>query len=88
MSKKFHEIEIIKSDDTYLYLTVDQQAYRIRWIDCSPKLAKTNQIEREHIEVSPSGYGLHWPLVDEDLAVTPLLEHAEKLTDELAPLEN
>lgn len=88
MNKKIHEVEIIKTDDTYLYLNVDKKSYRIRWANCSPKLARASQTEREYMEVSPSGYGLHWPLIDEDLAVTPLLEHAERLTDELAPLEN
>ena len=28
-------------------------------------------------ELSPSGYGIHWPLIDEDLAVGPLLRTAE-----------
>ena len=27
---------------------------------------------RERIEVSPSGYGLHWPEVDEDLSIDGL----------------
>jgi hypothetical protein len=84
MSNKIHEIEVVKRDDTYLYLNVDQQLYRIRWLNCSSKLAGANQTEREYMEVSPSGYGLHWPLLDEDLAVTPLLENAEKLTGEFA----
>ncbi len=72
---------------SYLYLNVDKQPYRIRWVDCSPKLTKANQTEREYVEVSPSGYGLHWPLIDEDLAVTPLLKQAKELTAELAHIE-
>jgi hypothetical protein len=88
MNNKIHEVKIIKSDDTYLYLNVDKQSYRIQWIDCSSKLAKANQTERDYMEVSPSGYGLHWPLIDEDLAITPLLKQAKELTDELAPIEN
>lgn len=36
------------------------------------------------LEVSPSGYGIHWPELDEDLAVTPLLRHAEVLALEMA----
>lgn len=83
MNKKIHAVEILKTDSTYLYLRVDKQTYRIRWIDCSPNLVKANQMERDYMEISPSGYGLHWPLIDEDLAVTPLLEDAEKLSDEL-----
>ena len=83
MSNKIHEVEIVKRDDAYLYLNVDQQLYRIRWLNCSSKLAGAKQTEREYIEVSPSGYGLHWLLIDEDLAVTSLLADAEKLADEL-----
>jgi hypothetical protein len=83
VDKKIHNVEIIKIDNTHLYLKVDDQSYRISWRNCSPKLMKANQTEREYLEVSPSGYGLHWPLIDEDLAVAPLIKHAEKLTAEL-----
>jgi hypothetical protein len=82
MNKKIHDVEIVKIDNVYLYLNIDGQSYRIRWVDCSPKLIEAIQVEREYIEVSPSGYGLHWPLIDEDLAITPLLEYAEKLMAE------
>lgn len=81
---KIHEVHSIKVDDTYLYLTVDGQSYRVKWVDCSAKLTQATSIEREYIEVSPSGYGLHWPLLDEDLAVDPLLRHAEILTAEMS----
>jgi len=84
MNKKIHDVEIVKTDDTYLYLKVDNQSYRIRWGDCSSKLNQANQIEREYLEISPSGYGLHWPLIDEDLAISPLLKQAEQLIAELA----
>jgi hypothetical protein len=84
MDKKIHDVKLLKTDDTYLYLMVDGQTYRIRWVDCSPKLATTTQLEREHLEISPSGYGLHWPLIDEDLAITPLLEQAAELINAIA----
>lgn len=87
MDKKIHDAEIVKTDETYLYFMVDKQPYRIRWVDCSPRLADASQVERDYLEVSPSGYGLHWPLIDEDLAITPLLKQAVKLTDELAHIE-
>ncbi len=88
MSEKIHNVETVKADDAYLYLEVDSQSYRIQWADCSPLLTQATQIEREYIEVSPSGYGLHWPLIDEDLAITPLLKNAEITPVELAHTEN
>jgi len=39
--------------------------------------------QRENLEISPSGYGIHWPEIDEDLAITPLLQHAEALAIEV-----
>ena len=76
MKDKFHKVQSTKVDSTYLYLTVDGQSYRIRWIDCSPRLAKATLEQRKHLEVSPSGYGIHWPEVDEDLAISPLIQQA------------
>ena len=80
--EKVHIVEGISSDVNYLYLMVDGQPYRIRWDDCSQRLGQANFEQRQHLEVSPSGYGIHWPEVDEDLAITPLLQHAEHLITE------
>jgi len=74
-----HSVEAVSSDRSYLYLTVDGQPYRIRWGNCSARLGKATAEQRKHLEVSPSGYGIHWPEIDEDLAITPLLQHAEHL---------
>ncbi len=83
MDTKIHNVELVKTDETYIYLTVDGQPYRMRWVECSPKLKTATQIERNYLEISPSGYGLHWPLIDEDLAITPLLKQAEMMKAEV-----
>lgn len=77
--KKVHEVTIVHTDEFYLYFNVDDQFYRIRWQTCSQVLSRATQDERTFIQISPSGYGLHWPLLDEDLAIDPLLKIAEKL---------
>jgi hypothetical protein len=41
--------------------------------DCSPKLANASQLERSRAILSPSGYSIHWPLIDEDPALGPLI---------------
>jgi hypothetical protein len=41
--------------------------------EISDRLSKATKIEREKYEVSPSGYGIHWPLIDEDLSIDGLL---------------
>jgi hypothetical protein len=76
---KIFDVKQVRGDNDYLYLTVDGEDYQIPWRDCSPKLAAATSTERGHIDVSPSGYGLHWPLLDEDLAIRPLLQQAEPI---------
>jgi hypothetical protein len=82
MDKKVHDVRSVQTDDINFYLTVDGQAYRIRWADCSPRLMQATRSQRENLEISPSGYGIQWPEIDEDLAITPLLQYAEALTIE------
>ncbi len=57
-----------------LYIETSSGKFLIPWEECSPRLAAAKQSERLHIEVSPMGIGVHWPLLDEDLAVGPLVK--------------
>ena len=57
-----------------LILIVDEKEYRFKLEDISPKLRKAGKKERELFEISPSGYGIHWPLLDEDLSVEALIK--------------
>jgi len=34
-----------------------------------PRLAKATLQQLQNFEVSPSGYGVHWPDVDEDISI-------------------
>jgi len=80
---KMHDVGSVRVDNAFLYLTVDGRSYRISWDNCSSRLAKATLRQRKRLEVSPSGYGIHWPEIDEDLAITPLLQRAEiVVTDE------
>ncbi len=38
-----------------------------------PRLANAHQQQRENFEISPGGYGIHWPDLDEDLSVKGFL---------------
>jgi uncharacterized protein (DUF433 family) len=77
MDKKMHDVAEVWSDKTHLHMTVDGHSYRIRWADCSPHLLAASDWQRQRFDVSPSGYGIHWPEIDEDLAIAPLLLQAE-----------
>jgi hypothetical protein len=42
----------------------------------SKKLELATDIQRNLFTISPSGYGIHWPLLDEDLSVDFLIKVA------------
>ena len=43
----------------------------------SKKLKEASDLQRTFYKVSPSGYGIHWPLIDEDLSVDALMRNVE-----------
>ena len=60
-----------------LTITTERGTYRIAWEQCSAALARADWVERSRLELSPAGYGIHWPLLDEDLAVGPLVKSVD-----------
>ena len=70
---KAHNIGNVTISGAVLHLDVDGKSYEIDLAKESPRLAHATQAQREQVEVSPSGYGLHWPAVDEDLSVDGLI---------------
>ena len=56
-----------------LVLVLANRRVSIPWEKCSAKLARATPAERGHAELAPGGYGIHWPLLDEDLSVAGLL---------------
>ena len=49
---------------------------RISWERCSPVLAGATADERRQAQLSPGGYGVHWPMLDEDLSIGGLVRKA------------
>jgi len=70
---KCHDVQRIVFTDDGLELTVDGETRHFALSEISSKLARATPAERERYEISPSGYGIHWPLIDEDLSIDGLL---------------
>jgi len=70
---KHHEIEKVAFVKERLALVVDGKKYTFPVADISKKLTDASRAEREKYEISPSGYGIHWPLIDEDLSIDGLI---------------
>jgi len=71
----------VEATDTGLMVVVDGLSYFFLWEECSEALAKASDLERKALKMSPSGYGIHWPLIDEDLAVGPLVRGREPVSN-------
>lgn len=79
MSKQ-HEVESVDFDGDWMVLAVDAQVYRLPLSQVSDRLAKASEIDRRIYRIAPSGYGIHWLTLDEDLSIQGLLKLAEMLS--------
>lgn len=56
-----------------LAIILEGRRVLIPWEKCSRKLGAASDEERSAAELSPGGYGIHWPILDEDLSISGLL---------------
>jgi hypothetical protein len=71
--RKYHEISDVLVTSRQIALTIDGRRVFCPLKKVSPRLVAATADERKQFEISPSGYGLHWPRLDEDIAVDGLL---------------
>ncbi len=76
MDKK-HSISKIDFSGEWMILSVDEQTYQIQISLASKRLAKASDLERKMYRFSPSGYGIHWYAIDEDLTTKRLIQLAK-----------
>ncbi|MBI5186229.1 MAG: DUF2442 domain-containing protein [Nitrospinae bacterium] len=69
----YHEVKDIKFTGDVLEANIDGVLKRFNLKDLSPVLEKATEIERNTFEISPSGYGIHWSLLDEDISIDGML---------------
>lgn len=71
-------LKSIKFEGDFLILEVNDLSLKFRLSDISKKLSHATDAQRMNYIVSPSGYGIHWPQLDEDLSINGLIQLAEK----------
>ena len=71
--KKHHDVENVYVEKGRLSLMVDGRSIQCELRELSPLLAAAKEEAQNVFEVSPSGYGIHWPLIDEDISIDGLL---------------
>ncbi|MBN3580765.1 DUF2442 domain-containing protein [Algoriphagus aestuarii] len=74
MKVSYHISDINFLNDKMI-LSVDEREIIFDIADVSYKLSVASDLERSMYKISPSGYGVHWPLIDEDISVKELLKN-------------
>lgn len=73
---KTHKVEGIGFEGSTMTLSVDGRSYTLDLALVSERLAKADDTTRKSYSISASGYGIHWPAIDEDLSVDGLMAAA------------
>jgi hypothetical protein len=80
---KLHDIQRVAFEGPTMILEVDGRSYRLSIASVSSRLASASETQRSFFRVAPSGYGIHWPEIDEDLSVDGLIQAASGGTSNL-----
>jgi hypothetical protein len=67
------KISSVKLEGDLIIISTGQHTYKWNISEISKKLSKASESEKNNFRISPSGYGIHWPQIDEDLSLSGLL---------------
>lgn len=73
-----HKISAAQFQGELLIIQEGDKTYKWNVSDISQKLLKASLAERNDFRISTSGYGIHWPRLDEDLSLKGLLQVKQK----------
>ena len=71
--KKYHSVTKVHFENGMIHLVVDSHPISRKLSELSRKLANATKGELLDFEISPSGYGIHWSSLDEDISIDGLL---------------
>jgi hypothetical protein len=78
--EKAYNITEIKFENNNIILVINNQKVKFKLEDISEKLVHANEQQRNDYKISPSGYGIHWKQLDEDLSINGLLKTDKKIS--------
>ena len=68
-----HNVSGLSFENNRMRVQIDGTEYVFDLKRISPRLLHASSEQLATYEVSPSGYGIYWPLIDEDLSIDGLL---------------
>ena len=70
--EKLHNITEVRFENEFIIIKVDGSIYKLRVSEVSQRLANASEEDKNEYSISPSGYGIHWPKIDEDISINGL----------------
>ena len=71
--KRNHQIQNIRFRGKKIYLIIDGKEYSFPLSSLSDRLNQASLEDLKNFKISPSGYGISWPMIDEDISVDGLI---------------
>ena len=71
--KPYHDVTEVRFEGDAMTLRIDGEIKAFKLDEISAALQNASELEKTTFEISPLGYGIHWPLLDEDLSIDGLL---------------
>jgi hypothetical protein len=68
------QIENLEFKEGNLLIEIDGKKHEFQLSEVSKRLLNASTIERNFYKISPSGYGIVWPLIDEDLSIESFIK--------------
>ena len=73
MGKSNNITNSVKVENGFLIIERNGKSFRFELKNISERLSKATEEQLNRFTVSPSGYGIHWSLIDEDISIPSLL---------------
>lgn len=76
---KYHHVKILRFTKKHLIIEIDGEEKTFNLNKLSKALKNASDVEKTTYTVSPSGDGIHWPLLDEDISIDGLSRNIQRL---------
>ncbi len=75
-----HLVGNLRFEGDDMIIVIDGESIHFPLAQISQRLLGATATQREHFEIAASGYGIHWPELDEDLSIDGLLRSSAAKT--------
>lgn len=74
--EKMYNIQSVSFEQESMIIKINGLEYKFDLNNLSLKLLNATSQQRNEYQISPANYGIHWPLIDEDISIKKIIEIA------------